>query len=96
MPCSDIHFAFNESDHTTTYHDEHESHDHNHDKDTQCSPFCTCTCCHTPMNFETGRQNLMTNPLLVNVSTDDNTLLYYDCPSSSYLNTIWQPPKINV
>ncbi|MBK9993524.1 MAG: hypothetical protein IPP01_05920 [Saprospiraceae bacterium] len=33
--------------------------------------------------------------IFVQVSRDDNTFLYYDSPSSTFLNTIWQPPKVN-
>lgn len=95
MPCNDIQLVLNESEHSVTYHDDHESHGQSQNKDSHCSPFCTCTCCHTPMNFQFGQKDVVTSIPHTPVSTDDNTFLYYDSPSSTYLNTIWQPPKLN-
>lgn len=96
MPCTDIQMVLNEFEHSVAYHDDHESHDHDQNKDQHCSPFCTCTCCHTPMNFQFDIKDAVPAILFVQISTDDNTFLYYDSPSSSYLNSIWQPPKFNV
>ena len=95
MPCSDIHLVLNEVEHSAAYHSDHESHDHNQNKEQHCSPFCTCTCCHTLINFEFGNKDIIPVKLFVQISTDDNTFLYYDSPSSTYRNTIWQPPKVN-
>lgn len=96
MPCSDFHIVLNESEYSVAYQEDHESHDHDQNKDEHCSPFCICTCCHTPMNFEFGQKDVVSSIPYTQVSTDDNTFMYYDSPSSSYLNTIWQPPKVNV
>lgn len=97
LPCSDIHLVINDSEHTT-YHAEnesHDTHDHSEDSDNHCSPFCTCTCCHTSINFEFGSKSVLVSRKFVQVSTVDNTFLYYDSPSTTYRNTIWQPPKVN-
>ena len=95
LPCSDIHLVLEESKHSVAYQDDHESHDHNQNKEQHCSPFCTCTCCHTSINVEFGSRNVLVSTKFVQVSRVDNTFLYYDSPSSTFLNTIWQPPKVN-
>ena len=58
MPCSDIYLVLNEVEHSAAYHSDHESHDHNQNKEQHCSPFCTCTCCHTLINFEFGNKDI--------------------------------------
>jgi hypothetical protein len=87
MPCKDFHPVLNEAPHATEYHAEHEpndTHDHNEDSDNHCSPFCICTCCHTSINFELSFKTSPDFTIFVQVSTDDNTFLYYDSPSSTY------------
>jgi hypothetical protein len=98
MPCSDIHLVLHEIEHSSAYHNDYESQDnrdHSEDSDNHCSPFCTCSCCHTSINFEFGSKNVLVSTKFVLVSRVDNTFLYYDSPSSTYRNTIWQPPKVN-
>jgi hypothetical protein len=95
MPCSDIHLVLEESKQAIAHHDDHTTHDHDQDTEKHCSPFCTCTCCHTPINFEFGIKNFVPDILYVEISTDEITFLYYDSPSTAYRNTIWQPPKVN-
>lgn len=99
LPCDDIHLVLNEVGHSAAYHNDHESqdkHEHSEGSDNHCSPFCSCTCCHSPVTFELIFKTSPNSIAYVQVSRDDNTFLYYDSPSSTFLNTIWQPPKINV
>jgi hypothetical protein len=95
MPCNDMHLLLEESKQAIAHHDDHTTHDHDQDTEKHCSPFCTCTCCHTSVNFEFGSKNVLVSTKFVQVSRVDNTFLYYDSPSSTYRNTIWQPPKVN-
>jgi len=86
MPCIDdhsVHVGQNIEISTQT------SDSHQNDTD-HCSPFCTCTCCASPVAFLNNELNIDSFPI-----TQEHQFEYNSSNSSSEHFGIWQPPKIS-
>jgi len=63
---------------------------HQHNDGDQCSPFCTCSCCATPVIYQDfGVQFDGLSFIGKNIFTGYISVFF-----SSYLSSIWQPPQI--
>ncbi|WP_317125040.1 DUF6660 family protein [Epilithonimonas vandammei] len=58
-----------------------------------CSPFCSCTCCHTIVNFTF--QSFKINETKPSFGKQQKFPLWAFNFISNYHGNIWQPPKIN-
>ena len=86
LPCADG-FECNDTPQNTTTQTTHTEHQH----EEQCPPFCACACC--------GRQLFSSNifiPQNIGCFNIKNQLTanYKSNFPSTWVNSIWQPPKI--
>lgn len=86
MPCMDGICEPNEGIELSVSIDEHD-HENESGHADHCSPFCTCSCCHS--NFLSTGGNL---ELPIEFPEKDAVPRVAE-PLSSFLDRIWQPPK---
>lgn len=63
---------------------------HHHDDGDDCSPFCTCNCCATMVIQQDVFVHFDQFALLQEFKMPE----YVSAFTSSYLNSIWQPPQV--
>jgi hypothetical protein len=61
-----------------------------HNDTDHCSPFCTCTCCASPVVFMNNEMQIESFPV-----TQEHQFEYKSSYRSSEHFGIWQPPKIS-
>ena len=86
MPCIDdhsVHVGQNVEFSTQTSDNHQNETDH-------CSPFCTCTCCASPVVFINNEMQIESFSV-----TQEHQFEYNSSYSSSEHFGIWQPPKIS-
>ena len=64
--------------------------DTQHSQSDHCSPFCTCTCCASPVVFQNTTIQFEYYSIVQEYISE-----YHSSYISSTHNSIWQPPKIS-
>ncbi|WP_370584487.1 DUF6660 family protein [Parapedobacter sp. ISTM3] len=89
LPCTDSYAAG-----TSLIRETHQTHSHENRRAAGdlCSPFCACGCCSTPVVIKFSMCYGMVIPAPL---PERQYPLYRFTFTPSFINNIWQPPKIN-
>lgn len=90
LPCGD---AYNDCNNSKPQTETTQDHSHKNDHNDICSPFCTCACCSTTVNFAFQPLKIKEAKLIF-AETQKFPIWDFNFVSNFYGN-IWQPPKIN-
>lgn len=90
MPCND---AFGMNTNNSSKSEFTQSDNNNTERNDICSPFCTCSCCNTPVYLSFDAFSIKANKPVI-ASRLKLPVRNFSFASNFYVN-IWQPPKIN-
>jgi hypothetical protein len=63
---------------------------HQHNAGDQCSPFCTCSCCASPVIYQDFNVQFESFSFIEKSISTEYTSAIFSC----HLSSIWQPPQI--